>query len=170
MWEIPGRRAYFQVGAIWPRRKEQSGESRNKLYWILQKLLAISTQYFYRLKVLLIRIFFTINSKMTYIEIVPFSSDLSSRYGQICSPKEEIKAILYIWDIFLRKILCHFYISINNLLNAFQHLSVLVLIYEWNCQSWTRLRSDYEKHKLIFSVRHWLYSEILLQEKRKALW
>ena len=74
---IRERRAYPQVGAKRPIRKQQSGESRNKLYRIFQKLLIISTQYFYRLKVLLIRTFFTINLKMTYFEIVPFSSDPS---------------------------------------------------------------------------------------------
>ena len=77
MGAIRGRRACLQVGAIRPIRKQQSGESRNKLYRIFQKLLIISTQYFYRLKVLLIRTFFTINYKMTYFEIVPFSSDPS---------------------------------------------------------------------------------------------
>ena len=77
MGAIRERRAYPQVGAKRPIRKQQSGESRNKLYRIFQKLLIISTQYFYRLKVLLIRTFFTINSKMTYFEIVPFSSDPS---------------------------------------------------------------------------------------------
>ena len=75
MGAIRERRAYPQVGAKRPIRKQQSGESRNKLYRIFQKLLIISTQYFYRLKVLLMRTFFSISSKKHYFEIVPFSSD-----------------------------------------------------------------------------------------------